>query len=1173
MVRRALGSSVWRSRFHALAVLSFVVAPSLAQQQSGATASARAESQVGARRLQVLFLGAPTQNGPHHDPITRYATLKRGLGTAGIDLTYSEDPADALSSPRLAQFDALLLYGNWDMTGAMPEPQLQALVQFVEHGGGFVPVHCASACWGRSPAFVRLVGGRFARHGGEEFTVENVLPTHPALAGSPSFRAWDETYEHDEHGTDRVILQTRQQEPWTWVRTQGKGRVFYTAAGHDHRVWDLPEFQTLLQNAILWAVGDERRALLDALALPRLEDEVVSLPGYKTRREITRAQKPLSPSESQKLHQVPVGFELQLFASEPDVVNPIHVAWDVRGRAFVVETIDYPNNLHRGDLGHDRITICEDTDGDGKADRFTRFAEGLSIPTSLVFANGGVLCTNGADVLFLQDTDGDDRADVRKVLFSGIGIGDTHAGVSNLRWAPDGWIWATVGYSGFDGEVGGKRQSFAQGVFRFRPDGSAMEFVQHTTNNTWGLGFTSEFDVVGSTANGNPSWYLTFADAAYRAVGAEPHHTPRADEDPIFFPASRDVRQVDFFDRFTSAAGHAICTTTRFPEGEREHTAYVCEPTGKLVARFALQRHGAGFRAVQSPNNLFCSADAWSSPVCAEVGPDGAVWICDWYNLVIQHNPTPTKGSAGIDAKTGRGNAYETPLRDTQHGRIWRVFPRGSSASTTPDLAAAKGRVDALRHENQLWRSHAQRLLVESKDVAAKDALIAAVADPVAGLHALHALHQLGLLRDDVAEAALRSPQRGTRRAAIALADVAAIKRAFVTGGAIALAGRELAEVLVRLSEGAADPEIGAAILATAQASEKELFAETALRDAWTLAARRHATTVLAAAKQAGVSFAVDEAPKNLLANADFEVADGDRPQHWTDLRLYSGAPRERIQVARTQEGRNGSHALRVETDRAADCGVAAIAQVEAGTRYRLSGFVRTAGVVPVRGSPGVMLNVHGGPGTKGVVGDHDWTEVSVEFEADHDGEAIVHCLFGGYGGARGTAWFDDVSLVALGRGNTLAGALRALAQLADPAAAAAEPKARAFAIDEAIHERGKKVFARTCSACHGIDGKGVPPVFPPLDGSDWLAGDAKLPIDIVLHGLMGRVRVLDKDYESVMAPLGAVLTDQEIADVLTLVRQSWSNDHAPVTEQQVAARRAATKGRERPFTAAELSR
>src|SRR5262249_17816937 len=160
--------------------------------------------------------------------------------------------------------------------------------------------------------------------------------------------------------------------------------------------------------------------------------------------------------------------------AEPDIVKPIAINWDDRGRAWIAETVDYPNDLQPSGQGHDRIKICEDTDGDGKADRFTIFAEGLSIPTRLVHAAGGLIAAQAPDLLFLQDTDGDDRADVRKVLFTGWGTRDTHSGPSSMRLGAGGWIYLTVGYSGFDGNVGGEHLSFKQAVLRLRPDGSKL---------------------------------------------------------------------------------------------------------------------------------------------------------------------------------------------------------------------------------------------------------------------------------------------------------------------------------------------------------------------------------------------------------------------------------------------------------------------------------------------------------------------------------------------------------------------------------------------------------------------------------------------------------------------------------------------------------------------------
>lgn len=1132
------------------------------------------------RRLSVLFFGAPTANGPHHDPITRYRVLKKAFGAAGIDLTYREDPDETLRSDVLSAFDAVLLYGNWAQNAPMPREQLDALIGYVEAGGGFVPVHCASACWGRSPRFVRLVGARFQSHGGEEFQVENVGSDHPILVGLEGYRAWDETYVHDEHGDDRTILQVRDGEPWTWVRTQGEGRVFYTASGHDHRVWDLKPFQDLLRRAVLWSVGPDRARLLDELKLPTLEQEAVSLPGYRQRREITEGQKPLSPAESQKLIQVAPGMDVQLFAAEPDIVNPIHIAWDHRGRAFVLETLDYPNNLQSGNIGHDRITVCEDTDGDGRADRFTRFAEGLSIPTSMCFANGGVVCTNGSEMLFLKDTDGDDVADERRVLFAGFNMGDTHAGPSNLRQGVDGYVYATIGYSGFRGEVGSVQHQFGQGVFRFRADGSALEFLQNTTNNTWGLGFTESFDVIGSTANGNPSWYLTHPRSAYERAGLEQPRTPAADSNPLFFPMSEDIRQVDQFDRYTAGAGHAVYTARRFPTAYQDRVAFVCGPTGKLVGSFELERTGGGFRAVLSPNNLFCSADAWTSPVCAEVGPDGAVWVCDWYNLIIQHNPTPSRGSAGVDAKTGKGNAYETPLRDQQHGRIWRVFPRGSADDVSPalDPEAPASLLAGLDHPNQLWRLHAQRLLSERAarvpfGAAEFGALEERLGSTPTAIHALHLLAQTGGLTPAHLERALRAADEGTRRAAVRLAPADTVRRRFATESGIDARERELAEVLVRLAELEADPALGAAIYATAKQVGPGLFAERALRDAWTMAARAHAAVVLAAARADGRTSDAPAEEQNLLPNPGFEEVDAEGlPIGWTDLRHYSGAGPDRITFRAVEGGRSGSTCLEIQCAEFTDSGVATTVRLEPGSRYRLSGFVKTVGAAARPNTPGMMLNVHGGPRTRGLSGDQDWTELSVEFDA-WQGEHVIHCLFGGYGGARGIARYDDLKLVRISSGQTLEGALVALAEVAAQSGEPAEALARVHEPDPEVHARGLEVFQRTCIACHGFVGRGVPNVFPPLDGSDWVTGDADLPIRIVLHGLQGPVRVGSSQYQNVMAPLGSTLDDREIADVLTFVRQSWGNDAAAVTADQVRAVRAATKDRTNMWTAAELGR
>jgi len=1162
-----------------------------------------------ARRLEVLFFGAPTSNHPGHDPVTRYRALKKALGTEGIDLTYTQDPADAFNTTTLARYDALLMYGNWDVSGVLPAPQLKALTDYVDGGGAFLPLHCASACYGGSPEFIKLVGGRFKEHGTGVFKVTNVNQNHPIMKGYGGFEAWDESYVHDQLGSDRLLLEKRDEEPWTWIRTQGKGRVFYTAAGHDHRVWDLPPFQDFLKRAIFWSVGPDKYKLLQALKLPKLEQEEVKLPGYLKRELITWAQKPLPAEESIKFAQVPAGFELSLFASEPDIVNPIYVNWDRKGRAFVIQTVDYPNNLHSGNLGNDKISICTDTDGDGRADKFTTFADKLSIPTSLTFANGGVICTNGPDMIFLQDTDGDDVADVRKVLFTGFGMGDTHAGVSNLVHGPDGWVYATVGYSGFNGTVGGERQSFYQAVFRFLPDGSKLEVLQGTTNNTWGLGINSDFDMMGSTANANPSFYLTFPVADYTSVGMTAPRTPRADDNPIFNPSSADIRQVDQFDRYTAGAGHAFYTSARFPESWREKTAFVCEPTGKLVGTFDISRQGAGFKADQRFNNLYNSADAWSAPVCAETGPDGAVWVCDWYNLIIQHNPQPSRASSGLDATTGKGNAYDTPLRDTQHGRIYRIYPKGSGNDKNPALDAAKPAtlIAAFKHPNLFWRLQAQRLLVErgNKDVVPQLTAIANEGGTGAA-EALHALSKLNSLEPSIVAKALASSVRSVRRAAIALVGAEELKGAYVATGKLdSLEPRDLADALVTLSKGPQDPAVAAALFEWGTKHEKDFARDTMLKDGWQIAANRQAAPViLAAAEKAFGSEEEAPAPPNLLPNPGFMDADGTMPARWTRVNTHNGAGVPDLKVSISPDGRNGTTCLRIECDKRSDSGPAARVRVEPHTRYRLSAWIRTENLVPAPNAPGAVLNVQGGERTSGVKGTTDWTQVAMEFESGDNDSMIVNCLFGGYGGATGVAFFDDISLTEISGGSGLAGMLRStgmyfvskadesarkamiaglegksggfakklLAELKAGPAAAGGPKEKKFKPDDAVHGRAKEIYAATCIACHQPDGKGMTAAFPPLDGSEWLTGDPSVPIRILLHGLGGPIKVAGQDFNSAMPP-HANLNDANISDVLTYVRQNWSNDAAPVSEKDVAAVRAKYEGRTAPWTSAELQK
>ena len=747
-------------------------------------------AQDSAQKVKVLFLG----DKGHHQPAMRFRQLAAAWANQPIVLEYTED-LKVLNGKTLEKYDALMIYANHPKI----EPdQEKALLEYVRSGKGFLPLHCASYCFLNSPEYIKLVGAQFQRHGTGTFRTNIKDPLHPILDGLPGIESWDETYVHTKHNlTGRTVLETRTEgngeEPWTWVREEGKGRVFYTAWGHDERTFGHPGFQKLVQRGLYWAVGknpkDAGTVRGDVAmtkipkGLPPFEFQPAKVPFYPagknwgtTTQPLGEMQKPVEPLLSMKHLSTPIEFECKLFASEPMIEGKVMcMNWDERGRLWIVETIDYPNEKRAVGQGRDRIRILEDTDNDGKADKSTLFAEKLSIPTSLIFANGGVIVHQAPETLFLKDTNGDDVADVRKVLFTGWSPADTHAGPSNLHYGLDNWLYFMAGYAGFRGTVGGEDLDFRTGFVRMKPDGSKMEFLRNTNNNSWGIGLSEEGVLFGSTANGNPSEYMSIANRHYEGVrGWSSGVLTGIGGNPKFQAITDKIRQVDHHGGYTAAAGHALYTARNYPKEYWNRTAFVAEPTGHLLATFEIEPEGADYRSKQS-FNLAVSDDEWTSPTMGEVGPDGNVWMLDWYNYIVQHNPTP----AGFT--TGKGNAYETPLRDKTHGRIYRIVSKANPGELTFTLknATPEKLVATLQNSNLFWRQHAQRLLVERGDKDVVPALIEILNSPkpdaigldVGAMHALWTLVGLGVANDKATNAAmvkaLGSPSAGVRRNAI----------------------------------------------------------------------------------------------------------------------------------------------------------------------------------------------------------------------------------------------------------------------------------------------------------------------------------------------------------------------------------------------------------------------
>ncbi|MBE9586214.1 ThuA domain-containing protein [Mucilaginibacter sp. JRF] len=756
---------------------------------NNSTKQANAANSKSPRRGEVLFLG---NVGKHHDSGKYAPWLAIKLFEAGINMTYTTELTD-LNPENLAKYDGLVIYSNHDEIAPAQEA---ALKEFVEGGKGLIALHSAAGCFRNSEWYINAVGGAYQSETTGSFKGKIIKADHPVMKGINEFQTIDEQYVHQKLNPDKTVLMERidgdKHEPYTWVRNQGKGRVFYTAYGHTDTTWKRLDFLNLVKNGTLWAIGDDVKDQIARLQIPKVDIYPDTIANYIERHLVPKMQESLSPKESAKMMQVPPGFDISLFAAEPDITNPIAMAWDERGRLWIVESVDYPNTFLETDgAANDRIKICEDTDGDGRADKFTIFADKLNIPTSMVFANGGVIVAMAPHFLFLKDTNGDDKADVRETLITGWEKRDTHFGPSQLQYGFNNKIWGVVGssYTGLAKEDG-HPINFRSGMYNMNPNGTGLEFLANTSNNTWGLGFSEDNNVFISTANNTHSaFYSMPAKYMQRELpGTSVLPVEKIDGHYDVHAMQPNLRQVDVVGGFTAAAGHRLYTARVFPKEYWNRIAFICEPTVRLIHNAIIEPKGAGFTE-KDGWNVLASNDEWMSPVQAEVGPDGAVWFCDWYNFIIQHNVFVERQAPSnkvlpfTDQPMGQGNAFQSSLRDNNFGRIYRITYKGGKASTMLKLSKTDipGLIAALSNDNMFWRMTAQRLLVEAKDMSAVPALIKLVNDQSvdaiglnnAAVHALWTLNGLGALNGNNAAAtqaavgALTHHAAGVRKAAI----------------------------------------------------------------------------------------------------------------------------------------------------------------------------------------------------------------------------------------------------------------------------------------------------------------------------------------------------------------------------------------------------------------------
>ncbi len=757
--------------------------------------------------LRVFIRAGVKTHGPNqHDHPRFLAEWKELLNQRGAK---ADGSMDFPTAQQLEKTDVLVIYAQDGMR--ITGEQRANFEQFLRRGAGLVVIHDGVVS-GDEHEWAKNVQGGSWRWDGDKKTrwlegevgIYFVDQNHPIVRGVSNFDWADEIYYDMDMAPDAHVLATSfhsvfviAPQLWTYEKTWEGGsapyRAFVSIPGHEYASFQTAHYRAVLLRGIAWA---GKGANVDSLCS---KDELNSL--------TYPAGGPTAPEKAAATLNVDPEFNVSLVASEPLIEKVISLDWDFKGRLWVAETPEYPNGrainrsdapiypdraLHpdryRGDKedrpARDRISWLEDTDGDGRMDRKHIFADfehgvpgGLELVTSLVFFKDGVIVAQAPDILWIRDTNGDGVADKVQTLYTGFGTGDTHAVINNFRWGMDGWIYSAIGYSAGNPRSPDGSKDFGRvtaGIIRFRPDGSALEQVASGSCNTWGFDFAPDGEMFYTTATcGEHLLHIVMPEkvlargnvGGLRASAVIPDHQK-------VFPAVHHTRppyiQIDWVGMFTAAAGSCIYNGGAWPD-RFNGTHFLSEPTVSLVHNDWLKPNGVTYLAGKQPGReeteFIAGSDLWFRPIHTRVGPDGALYVVDFYNQAAIHNDT--RGPAH-----GAHNAATRPDRDHHFGRIWRVQHKEAKRLPPYKLDPKKPAdlVKALEHPNGWVRGTAQRLLGEGAGSKAASALAKTVksnSTPYARINALWTLNDLGRLDNSLLLAALDDKDSVLRKNAL----------------------------------------------------------------------------------------------------------------------------------------------------------------------------------------------------------------------------------------------------------------------------------------------------------------------------------------------------------------------------------------------------------------------
>ena len=770
-------------------------------------------STQAAEPLRVFIRGGVKTHGPdQHDHPRFLREWTQMLNERGLKAEGGMDFPDAA---QLEKTDVLILHAQDAMK--IVGKDREAFEKFLARGGGVVVIHAGVVGGDQNEWIKKTIGGAW-RWPSPELPKDKAtkwfegdvglcwLDTeHPISRGFSNFDWKDEIYYDMDIAPDAGVLATSfhnvhiiAPQIWTYEKTlEGAStpyRAFVSLPGHEYASFNTPQYRTVLLRGIAWA---GKRANVDEFCKP---EELASLrypPGG-----------PRPAQEAMKTFNLHPEFNISLAADENVAEKIMSLDWDPQGRLWVVETPEYPGGreINKNDAKitpwrtrdpekypvgtseprkpRDRISMLEDTNGDGIMDKKTVFADGLELPTSLVFYKDGVIVSQAPETLWIRDTDGDGKADKTVVLFTGWGTGDTHAVTSNLRWGMDGWIYGSVGYSSGDVKSADGSKKFGHinaGIYRFRPDGSVLEQVVSGSCNTWGCEVAPDGEIFFSTATcGEPILHVVLPEKIISRAGVSGVRPvqPIMQENKVF-PSRQETRQpyvqIDWVGAWTAAAGACIYDGGAWPAKWQgpSWSFFLHEPTVWLMHHEFLDPAGVTYQGRREEGrqqtHFLTSTDYWFKPIHSRVGPDGAIYLVDFYNQIAVHNDT--RGPAH-----GAHNAAARPDRDHHFTRLWRIQHKEAQPLPAFDLNLKNPAklVEMLDHPNGWVRTTANRLLSEGAGRSVADVLKhqAVKASTAYGrIQALWVLHNLNLINGDMLVAAARDPDAVVRKNAMRIAS------------------------------------------------------------------------------------------------------------------------------------------------------------------------------------------------------------------------------------------------------------------------------------------------------------------------------------------------------------------------------------------------------------------